>query len=181
MSRNASRAGQGSLINHNLWSQTLKLLQLGVKGEALQAPRAGDKSHLAHLRSPCPPREGWEHSWRAPAQQPPWFMVGGQGNNNPWKEVGAGMPGLTQPAAPRALPSRNTLPVLSLSILPLEYLCLRPQSWCLSAEDPKSCPAQHPRAQFPPLWWLGLLGARANTTNAVSLKPLQCRCCFHGN
>lgn len=58
---------------------------------------------------------------------------------------------------------------------------LRPEHLC---GDPK-LGASHkrtPRAALEPrLEWLGLHGARANTTNAVSLKPLQCRCCFHGN
>lgn len=175
VSRSPSHAGQRSLINHNLWSQTLKLLELEVKGEALLLPGHSP----GQVRNPTwLPRHHPDHLEKAPGEHQPsrrldtllestspaaaslpaWLMVGGQANNSPWKKVGAGMPASKQPAASRPLPSGNTLPVLPLSILQPEYLYLRPQSWCLSAEDPKSCSAQRPRAHFPALWRLGLLG-----------------------
>lgn len=50
-------------------------------------------------------------------------------------------------------------------------LCRGPQKLlCPTSQSPFPSPV----AAGPPR-------ARANTTNTVSLKPLQCRCCFHGN
>lgn len=188
-----SHAGQGSLISHNLWSQTLKLLELGVKGEArLLAAHSPASSQSRGQIPPGSPEITLSTSRRletllesispAAASLPAWFMVAGRGNNNPWKKTGCRDASIDaascfqSPSKREHAPSRTSEhPSVRIS------LHLSPQSWCLCPKDLKSCSAQEPRAHFPALWWLGLLGAQANTTNTVSLKPLQCRCCFHGN
>lgn len=68
VSRSPSHAGQGSLINHNLWSQTLKLLELGVKGEA---PLLAGHSP-GQVRNPTwLPRDHPGHLEKAPGEHQP--------------------------------------------------------------------------------------------------------------